>query len=230
MRSVLDALDAEWRELAHSPRVRRRLRQWGRLHPALAGYPDLHEMLEARQAGPGAAQAILLGLARLAPHDELAARALLQALIPGIVRLAMTKDRDDPMAREELVAIAWVRIRTYPTTRFGSVAANVLRDTQKRYRAHRTIDVPKSLELWPQDAETSPSAEHEAMSQLMLDELVAAKARGLVSDRGLGLVLRSRVADVPLQQIAAEEGVDVHALVVRRWREEQRLRCLPLAG
>jgi hypothetical protein len=230
MQSVLDVLDDEWRELARSPRARRRLRQWGHQQPALACFHDLHELLEGRQAGPGAAQTILLGLARLAPHDELAARTLLQALIPGIVRLATTKDRDDPMAREELVAIAWVRIRTYPTTRFGSVAANVLRDTQKQYRAHRKIEFPKSLELWTQDEETSPSAEYEAMNRVVLDDLVAAKDRGLVSDRGLGLVLRSRLADTPLKRIAAEEGVGVHVLVMRRWREEQRLRCLPLAG
>lgn len=230
MRSVLDVLDNEWRELSRSPRARRSLRRWGPKQPALAGFQDLDDLLAGRFAGPGAAQAILLGLARLAPGDELAARTLLQALVPGIVKLATTKDRDDPMAREELVALAWVRIRTYPTTRFGDVAANVLRDAQKSYRTHRKIEAPRSLELWKRDEESSPSAEDDAMSQLMLDELMEAKSRGLATDKGLSLVLRTRVADIPLKRIAAEEGVEVHALIMRRWREEQRLRCLPLAG
>jgi hypothetical protein len=41
-----------------------------------------------------------------------------------------------------MVSLAWERIRTYPTTRHGSVAGNVLLDVRKRYRAHRVIDAP----------------------------------------------------------------------------------------
>jgi hypothetical protein len=230
MESVLGVLGRDWRALARSPRVRRRLRQWGEQQPALAGYYDLDQLLDGRYSAPGAAQAILLGLARLAPYDELAARTLLQALIPGLVRLAQTKDADDPMARDELVAIAWVRIRTYPPTRLGSVAANVLRDTQKEYRAHYKIEVPRSLELWTQDIPKHPSAEYEAQSLLILRDLVEAKDQGMVSSRGLGVVLRNRVMDIPLSELAAEEGVDFNVVANRRWKAERRLRRLPLAG
>jgi hypothetical protein len=198
--------------------------------PVLAGYADLQDLLDGRSAGPVTKQGILLALARLAPKDDLAARTLLQAFVPGLIRLAVTAGSDDPMAREEIVAIAWERIRTYPPSRSGLVSLNVLRDTRKRYRAHRTIEAPTSTELVAGMESTSPSAEEEAMSTLLLGELIAAPARGLVTRRGLGLVLRTRVADTALEDIAAEEHVGVRGLAVDRWRTERRLRSLPLAG
>lgn len=63
---------------------------------------------------------------RLAPVDAIAARAVLQALLRGLTQLAATTGYDDPAAFDELVLLAWERIRTYPGTRCGSVAANVL--------------------------------------------------------------------------------------------------------
>jgi hypothetical protein len=224
VRSVMNALDEEWSELARSSRACRRLRQWGLQQRALAGHADLQDLLDGRNAGPGAAQAILLGLVRLAPHDELAARVLLQAIMPGLVRLAVTVDNDDPMAREELVAIAWVRIRTYPPTRLGSVAANVLRDVQKYYREHRTIEAPRSPRLRERDEETSPSAEFEAMKPLVMKDVLAARDEGVVSSREFSMILRTRVADTPLDVIATEQAVSRRCVIVRRLRAEQRLR------
>lgn len=224
MRSVMNVLDEEWSELARSPRTRRRLRKWALRQRALAGYSDLQDVLDARDAGPRTAQAVLLGLARLAPHDELAARVLLQAFLPGIVRLAATANSDDPMAKDELVAIAWVRIRTYPPTRLGSVAANILRDTQKCYRKHRRIEAPRSPRLWEGNEEASPSAELEAMRPLVMKELLAARDERVVSDREFSMIVRTRVADTPLEVIATEQAVSRRCVIVRRWRAEQRLR------
>jgi hypothetical protein len=198
--------------------------------PVLAGYSDLQELLDGRSAGPVTKQKILLALARLAPQDDLAARTLLQAFVPGLIWLATAAGSDDPMAREELVAIAWERIRTYPPSRAGLVSLNVLRDTRKRYRAHRTIEAPTSTELVVGMESLSPSAEEEAMGTLLLGELMAAPARGLVKRRGLGLVLRTRIADTSLEDIAAEERVGVRGLAVDRWRAEKCLRRLALAG
>jgi hypothetical protein len=234
MGSVLEELDAEWRELGHSLEGRRRMRAWASMLPALGGYADLQELLDARAARPADAQDILLALARLSPIDDLAARVLLQALVPGLVRLAVNIGPDDPAVREELVSLAWERIRTYPTSRFGSVAANVLYDTRKRYRAHRKIEAPPVTVLgYPGRApwgEEAPSAEEEALNRVVLVELAAAQRRGVVSGPSLGLILRTRVADRPLEEIAAADGVKAHALAMRRFRAEQRLRAFPLAG
>ncbi len=111
MSHTLMSLDAEWRQLARSGRARRALRQWSIAHPVLRGLPDLDGLLERRR-DDHAAPAILRALAVLAPGDDLAARTLLQALLPGLVRLAGIAGYDDPAAIEELVSLAWERIRT----------------------------------------------------------------------------------------------------------------------
>jgi len=111
--------------------------------PRAARLADLDGLLERRR-DDRAAPAALRALAVLAPGDDLAARTLLQALLPGLVRLAGTVGYDDPTAIEEMVSLAWERIRTYPAGRRGSVAANVSFDARKRYRAHRLIEAPRS--------------------------------------------------------------------------------------
>jgi hypothetical protein len=110
------------------------------------------------------------------PGDDLAARTLLQALLPGLVRLAGMVGYDDPAAIEEMVSLAWERIGTYPAGRRGSVAANVLFDVRKRYRAHGRIDAPRS----PDTAEiqvtpTSRSPEDEALARVLFEQLIAAQ-------------------------------------------------------
>jgi hypothetical protein len=228
-----EVLDAEWRRLSNSPEACRRLRTWAMRYPALAGYADLQDVLDARTISEAAARPILLALAKLAPQDEIAARTLLQAVLPRIVRLVATKCTDDPTADEELVALTWERIRTYPPARIGSVAANIMRDAYKQYRADHRIKAPKTRTLPVESVEAlepRPSAEDEAMSYVLIGELVRARDRGLVSTAAIGLILRTRVAETPLPVISAEQGIGVHTLITRRFRAETRLRRLPLAG
>jgi hypothetical protein len=93
MSHTLMRLDAEWRRLARTSRARRALKQWSIAHPALRGVADLDALLERRRDDQ-AAPAILRALAVPAPGDDLA-RTQLQALLPGLVRLA---DRPVPEA------------------------------------------------------------------------------------------------------------------------------------
>jgi hypothetical protein len=92
----------------------------------LRGVADLDALLERRRDDQ-AAPAILRALAVLAPGDDLAARTLLQALLPGLVRLAGMGTHPHLPGRAP-----------------GSVTANVLFDVRKRYRANRLIDAPRS--------------------------------------------------------------------------------------
>jgi hypothetical protein len=178
---------------------------------------------------------ILEALAQLAPHDELAARTLLQALMPGLVRLASHLDKADLELYEELAAMAWERIRTYPACRPGPVAANILRDVRKRYWQHREIEVPSHGKLPAAESPTwcrGPSAEDAALGRLEFDRLVRA-GRELMGDHGFGLLLRTRVMDKTVEMIAAEDEVSVSSVKMRRFRAEQCLRPLrttPSAG
>lgn len=221
MLRTTEVLDQEWRaDFEHSPAGTAALTRWRAAEPALCDLRDLGEVLERRRVAERSA-AVLSALARLAPTEPLAARTLLQALLPGLVNMALHRYADDPDAVEEIMAIAWERIRTYPPGRPGSVAANVVIDVRKRYQAHRAAN---STETFPVRDNTAPSAEEVALARLTVDELVAAARGGFITDVALGLILRTRLDDVPLRQVAAERHEDEHTLTCVRWRAERRLR------
>src|SRR5262245_29022088 len=84
--SVARRLNDEWRRLATSPAFRVHLRQWPVM---LARYDDGNQLLAAtgRDGGLPTAEAdqLLAVLIALAHHDELAARVVLQRVIPGLI-------------------------------------------------------------------------------------------------------------------------------------------------
>lgn len=222
MNITLAALDREWLDLNRSAAGREAVASWGEMEPALAGTGSVDGILQKR-AEPAHAGAVLAALARLAADHDLAARTLLQALLPGLVRLATTACADDRHAIEELVALAWERIRTYPTHRPGSVAANVLWDVRKRYRAHREIDVSKAMPLAGL-VTSGRSAEDVALEGTAIDEIVSAQREGKITDLALRLILRTRVDEVPLERAAAELNTTTSLANCIRWRAERRLR------
>ena len=219
MAQILQQLDGEWSELATSPRARRALIRWANSNPDLAGNRDLNDVLAARR-DPERSGPVLKALAVLAPDDEVATRTLLQAMLPGLVRLAVVAGNDDPAAIDEVISLGWERIRTYPGHRPGSVAANVILDVRKRYRRHRRFEAPDSAEL----------TEDEVLGRLLVDELVAAQRDGVMTVPVLETIIRTRLNGEPLADLAAEQSISPQLLCHRRWRAEVRLRDLPLAG
>lgn len=221
MQRTTEALDHEWRaDHEHSTAGAAALARWREREPALHGLADLGEVLASRsdtERGP----AVLAALARLAPSEALAARTLLQALLPGLVHMALRRFVDDPDALEEVTAIAWERIRTYPPGRPGAVAANVIVDVRKRYQAQRAATIEQ---LPGPSTEPGPSAEEVALGRLTVEELMAAARAGVINGTALALILRTRLDDVSLRQVAAERNEDEHTLTCVRWRAERRLR------
>jgi hypothetical protein len=229
MDPILQELDAQWLRLARSPEARAALDRWGEGYPPLAGRADLHEVLSCRR-DPVVAKEVLQSLATLAPSDVVAARTLLQMLLPGLVALVGTVGRGDGEAQDELVALAWERIRTYPTTRTGSVAANVVLDVRKQYLKLRRGDVAVSLELVQEPVDRGVSVEDHVMGVLLVEGIAALHHLGLMSPVVLDAILRTRLGGERLADVAAEHGVDVRALCQRRRRAERRLRTLASAS
>ena len=224
MNQTLATLDHEWDAIKASPASCEALRQWGRLEPALDGLADLDHLLKERTRSE-AAPAMLSALVRLAAHDQLAARTLLQALVPGLLRFATTECRDDPAGFEELIAIAWVRIRTYPESRDGSVAANIVLDVRKTYRSHRAIESPKAQFDQPVRHPEVPSAEDTFLTGSAVDDLlVLARRRSAISPAALNLIVRTRVDLIPLDVAAREQHASSQQASCIRWRAERRLR------
>ena len=225
-RDVVDALEREWDALA-SGALTQRLRQWAEEEPALAPFATAQLLLRSLRRLRGQhdlENAILAALLRQARTDPLAARVVLQALLPGLKGLA-GRLLLEAGEREELwsllLARAWEEIRTYPLEqRPRRIAANLLLDT-----AHATL-----AELANERARRAPrdatAANTPAASEVGEVEVVLARAvrAGALSRSEARLILRTRIEGVPLARLAARAGGGYDALRIRRQRAERRLR------
>src|SRR5690606_35670820 len=94
--SLTHRLDAEWEHLVSSPATAQALARWARLEPALAGMTDLGQLraIVHDRSNPERGDRILAALVRLGAvtgHGALlAARVVLQLLVPGAIRLSQS--------------------------------------------------------------------------------------------------------------------------------------------
>lgn len=225
MAQILQSLNHEWSAIAGGPDARRALLRWSAVNPVFGLAATLDEVI-ALGYGPEEGPQIRQTLATLAPTDELAARTLLQELLGGLCNLARRVGRDAD-AVDEIVSLAWERIRTYPAHRSGSVSGNVLLDVRKRYcHVHDSARQDRVVAL----GVFEPSAEDRVISRVFFEDLIGASRRCGVSSAALETIIRSRVDGESMADLAAEQQVPLKVLWHRRWRAEARLRELPLAS
>jgi DNA-directed RNA polymerase specialized sigma24 family protein len=231
MPQLLDRLQEEWHSLARSSRAAQSLDGWSS-DPALVGFSDLEEVVaEIQQRGrPEESDRILLALLRRAAVDDLAAQAVLQALMPGLKSLmsAYRLTGEPEEVATAVVEAAFERIRRYPCDRRPTrVAANLLQDTRQvlwrngcRDRRLRLATEPLTEPVTSRLA----SAVHERSAPDELIDLVAeAVRRGRVLPCGARLILLTRVLDVPIDALAEEMGTKPNTLRKRRQRAEAAL-------
>lgn len=228
--NLFQQLDAEWLRVGKSRDARQRLAEWSLTSTELRRFEDLDALVRYanRRGDPHESDRVLVVLARRAPEDELAARTLLQALMPGIRWLARRYEALAAAAMEDsasaVVAFAYERIRTYPFERRPQrVAANVLLDT--RQRLHRTIGRPRphviSLEsLLFEPTEGEPSCDNLCT---LLDDAVA---REVIGGRDAALIALTRLHEHPVADLAAQLGCTAQTLRRRRRRAETRLLAI----
>jgi hypothetical protein len=226
MAQILQSLNDEWATLASSVRARRALRRWSAAYVVLGEASDLDDVLELG-FDPDAGPVVRRALAELSGADELAARTLMQALLGGLCNLARRVGRDDD-AMDDIVRLAWERIRTYPVHRPGTVSGNVLLDVRKWYRQEQ--ESGERERRAQHSVDIGPSAEDMALAAAAYEDLLASVGRSGVPGDVVGTIIRSRVAGESMADLAAEQAVSVKVLWHRRWRAEARLRQLPLAS
>jgi hypothetical protein len=224
---VIERLEAEWPALAAGP-LQSRLACWAQEEAALAGLATPQQLLRHLRGLRGrrdAEDAILAALVRQARGDPLAARMVLQALLPGLKNLA-GRLLLEPDERDEiwsaLLAHCWERIRCYPIERRPSrIAANVLLDTLqktarelKRQRRNRG---ELAGDLSPHRLAAIPAASD---VEQVLRHAVAATA---ITEEEAALILRTRIDRTDLGVLAHELQLPYNTLVVRRLRAEKRL-------
>lgn len=233
-RPAFDALDRSWALLATSPDAAAALERWQEC-PELAA-PSI-DSLVARiwAAGRPDADRAQAALAARAPTDDVAARVLLQTLRPGLRslgrRLALGGSFND--VDHELLALAWVQIRTYRVDRRpAAIAANILLDVRKYYV--RSVLEPAagrvSLEHVPEACRPAmPSAEHDALDSEPASlrrahaRLTDAIERGVITHLSARVVWHTRVQQADDADVAAQLGVSVRTLQRRRQRAERQL-------
>lgn len=228
-------LEADWASLAARP-VPDRWRQ----DPALAPHQTLADLIAAteRRADPATSDQILAALASRASGsspDELAARTLLQMLLPGAKALARRMpwlgDRGERAAA--VTACLYERIRTYPYQRRPArIAANLLADTRQRLlhtaartsaRGGRPLEV--SLEgLAEQGVLPEPSPPQPSPAEELLALLVWAVGGGHLTRTQAQLIGQSRIAGTSCEELGASAGLGAHSMRRRRQRAERCLR------
>jgi DNA-directed RNA polymerase specialized sigma24 family protein len=148
---VLRRMDAEWAALQEDGSAAQACRRWAEGTAELAGCGSPADVLDRVAGAPD----VVLGglLAGAARGDRLAARVVLQALLPKVVRMASV----DPRAEvDDYVAAMWCSVAAYPVARRPtSVAANLALDTLKAVhrQRHPAPDVVTSPEVVLQAAD-----------------------------------------------------------------------------
>ena len=225
MSNVFDLLELEWARLRDDRTVARRLRSVCEL----AGVRTLAELeAHVRAADPAGADAVLLALVtRTVDHDdELAARVLLQLLLPGTRNLARRwwalGDNDERAAAA--VAAVYGRIRSYPLARRpGRIAANVLLDAARDLRRsvprttiHPTDDPGALVDDRDHGRHTGPAGE---LAEVLTDAVDA----GVLDLRDARLIAQTRIAGARVADLATHTRLGSRTLWDRRQRAERRL-------
>lgn len=228
--NLFQQLDEEWAHLIRSPTARQRLAEWSEASPELNGLDDLEALVEHanRRGQAHRSDQILVALARRAAVDDLAARTLLQAIMPGMRWLARRYQHVASAAGEDptslVIALTYERIRTYPFDRRPHrIAANVLFDTRQRLqrtvgRTGPTIVSLESLPFDPAGGDPSADASYELLDRAVGQRVIAA--------RDADLIALTRLRDHSVAELAARLGCPAQTLRQRRRRAEARLVAL----
>ena len=231
-RSLFQELELEWSDVVRSAAARDHLRSWAAAEPVLDRFTGLDDVVRftLEYGHPGASDDVLRVFAAQAEHDQLAARVLLQALIPGLIPVAVSfrsafDNADDSAA--QVVTAAYERIRTYPIQRRPRrIAANIVLDTRQTVsralqRRARFGEVPTA------EIEQLVLAPHPVTAVDRLVHLVGdAVSRRVIDTRDARLILLSRVLDVSTADLAAEHRCLPQSLRRRRRRAETALAAI----
>lgn len=230
MRTILDDLDHEWRSVASTRLATQRLHQWATTEPALAHLHDLrHVVSYLHRRHPAVVTDPILG-ALLRQNDDLAHRAVLQALVPGLGAMTSALHRHGDYSETAAIVVAscWQRICTYPIRRRPrSVARYLLLDARQiaRRLMHDTSVFAGTLDpLFSRAVEDTPSSSEELSYVLK-----AALDDGVIDRDAARLIAATRIAGVAFDELAARSGRGEAALRKQRARAERRLARIAAA-
>jgi hypothetical protein len=199
--------------------------------------PELAAALEAELAAcqsispdDDIADVALATAVRRAATDEGAARLVLERILPGLVAIARRRSGlsvgSTADELHEVVATAWIAIRTYPIERRPRrIASNLVRDAEylmyvKHARVRQVDETASAVlpDLAPSSTATSTAAE-------IVDLLIDGRAAGLDRDN-LALFGRLALTDVSVFALADELVITPRTVLNRRKATAQALAAV----
>jgi len=240
-RSLTHRYNQDWQRLVRKTDPVRHQLDWPGV--PVTRYGSLDELLRATTHGGDLAQedadALLAGVVRAAAHCDVAARLVLQRLIPVLVSVTVRRAARRRVAYralfEDLVANAWIMIRSYPIDRRPTkIAVNLLRDTEHRtfvrpFRLQRVPEVSVPKPGLVRDTETDVHGRplelgaHPAQSVAQL--LHAGRSAGMAGE-DVALIEALYLDRRPVGTVARELGVTPRTVYTRRRSAEAALaRC-----
>lgn len=125
-------LDLDWRALRRRPGALVRANTWRVVPWVIADLDDLLGACGFRVTHTAERNDVLARLVTLAHGDDLAARVVLQRVLPGLIGIARTRRVFERDAFEELIGAAWLTIRRCRPQDKRQLAANLVRDAAYR--------------------------------------------------------------------------------------------------
>lgn len=259
--TLFGLLEREWTLLERSHDASTALRKWGSEDQALSGFDCLSDLMApVGSARHRASDEALAALVRRAATEDLAARVVLQLILPGLKALARRYRwmGDSEEVAAAAVAAAYERIRTFPIERRPArIAANLVEDTRQHLwrRAKREEntwgdpqgDVDDCLDSRSIDGvedssvtgslrpvakrRSGQSSVEDAGSAPELPELLQwALDEGHLSSEAVELILLTRGHEVPIAELCERSGDSAQTIRRRRLRAEDRLRAAVAAA
>ena len=217
---MLRDLSSEWSRLAIAPTAVRRVNSWGLPNTPVHHLDDVLSLAGfGRDPKDSVADHYLFLLVKRASTDDLAARIVLQRLLPPLISVARRRGRitvggfDEALT--EVISHAWMLIRTYPTDRRpAKVASNLVRDSEYHAFVKPTRYQRYTIQLCDSDAMThipAPDVDESPLS--ILNDLVDRSSSLSAHSR---TILQKLASGMTVEQIAHEFGVQVRT--ARTWR------------
>jgi len=223
---VYSALGAQWGTIAARRAARDAMRGWAERHPTLAGFASPADLvaLISQMGHPDRSCALLAELLVVAGDDDLAGRAVLQAILPGLRRCAHRSSRRPAGARPwnspdeiaaDTIAYAWEAIHAHAGQHHTRPARVLIDAVEARLRADQrgwlrhtahTTDLPAEPGAPSTDADGAGCPEEQAAETIM-----AAAHAGII-DRTQAVMLYSvGVLGYPINQASRHAGLDPSA-------------------
>ena len=187
-RYLLTRLQREWNVLSNRRSAVLRASAW-RLTPRALS--SLDELLVLTGLGPGpmdpSSDETMRRLVTLARHDDLAARVVLQRMLPGLSRCAKRNSSgfDSQLdALDELLSEAWTVIRSFPIERRDRyVIKNLLRDCEYRafLKARRRMLIQDVTDPAHLDRAVEPDDDGGEPLITIMDLLGSARSAGMAA-------------------------------------------------